>query len=73
MKYLWQDGDAERLVSVFTHQVERDDREDVPGSGARLPTHQLLSPARNLRETVQSERKKSQVSQKTQNARHAQE
>ncbi len=43
MKYLWQDGDAERLVSVFTHQVERDDREDVPGSGARLPTHQLLA------------------------------
>lgn len=41
--YLRQDGDSEGLVVVFTHQVEGDDREDVPGCSAGLPTHQLLS------------------------------
>lgn len=40
---LWQDGDAERLVFVLTHQVEGDHWEDVPGCGARLPTYQLLA------------------------------
>jgi len=40
--YLWEDGDPEGLVVVFTHQVEGDDGEDVPGCRAGLPTDQLL-------------------------------
>ncbi len=28
---------------VFTHQIEGDDWEDVPGCSASLPTYQLLS------------------------------
>lgn len=27
---------------VFTHQVQGDDRKDVPGCSASLPTYQLL-------------------------------
>lgn len=41
--YLRQDGNTERLVAVFTHQVQGDDWEDVPGGGARQPAHQLLT------------------------------
>lgn len=40
--YLRQDGDSEGLIVVFTHQVEGDDWEDVPGCCAGLPTYQLL-------------------------------
>lgn len=40
--YLRQDGDSEGLVAVFTHQVEGDDRKDVPWCVASLPTYQLL-------------------------------
>lgn len=42
VQYLGQDRDPKGLIVVFTHQVERDDREDVPGRGAGLPTDQLL-------------------------------
>lgn len=52
LPYLWQDRDAEGLVAVFTHQVERDDREDVPGGGARLPAHQLLTQPKPRRELL---------------------
>lgn len=41
--YLWKNGDAEGLVGDLTHEVERDDWENVPGGGACLPAHQLLT------------------------------
>lgn len=40
--HLGQDGDAEGLVGGLPHQVEGQDRKDVPGGGADLPANQLL-------------------------------
>lgn len=40
--YLRKDGNAEGLIGDLAHQVEGDDRENVPRGGACLPAHQLL-------------------------------
>lgn len=58
MDYLWQDGDFEGLVVVFTHQIEGDDWEDVPWRSAGLPTHQLLSEPESSRKLLGLRRKK---------------
>lgn len=55
--YLWQDGDFEGLVVVFTHQIEGDDWEDVPRRRAGLPTHQLLSEPESSRKLLSLRKK----------------